>query len=64
MKTTLLKLIRQKYQYSFKDDKVIEDNKIWYIDREFLIKWVISDFLEQYDRNMWFKYNTGKYKIK
>lgn len=64
MKTTLLKLIRQKYQYSFKENKVIEGNKTWLIDKDFLITWVISNFLEQYDHDMWFKYNVNKSKIK
>lgn len=64
MKNKLLKLIRQKYQYSFKDNKVIEGNKTWHIDKDFLITWVISNFLEQYDHDMWFKYNSSKCKIK
>ena len=66
MKTTLLKLIKQKYQYSFKDDKVIQVNARCttekYIHKDFLISWVISSFLEQYDHDMWFKYNVNKSK--
>lgn len=64
MKTKLLKLIRQKYQYNFKENKVIEGSKTWHIDKDFLITWVISNFLEKYDHDMWFKYNVNKSKIK